>query len=190
MSKITTSNFQKGTFIEFKSEPHQIVEFQFVNPGKGSAFVRTKLKSINSGKVQEFTFKSGEMVEEVPIAVHEMQYLYKSDKDFIFMDKLTYEQYTLNKSILGNFQKLIKTGEIYQILLHDNKAIGMRYPKKVKMLVTEADVAVKGNTVMGAKKLVTVETGLQIAVPLFIKKGDTISVDPETCEYVERLSQK
>lgn len=190
MTKIATSDFQKGIFIEFKEEPHQIVDFQFVNPGKGSAFVRAKLKSIKSEKVQEFTFKSGETVEEVPIMVREMQFLYKAVKNYYFMDKVSYEQINISEEIIGNFQKFLKVGEIYQILILDNQGVGMRYPKKVRMEVIEADVGVKGNSVTGAKKLVTIETGIQVAVPLFIKKGDVISIDPETGEYLERVSQK
>lgn len=190
MAKITTSQFKKGIFIEFKGEPHQIVEFQHVNPGKGSAFIRTKLKNIKSGRVQEFTYKSGETVEEIPINVREMQYLYKTDQEYYFMDKRNFEQLPVNQAIVSNFGKFIKEGEIYQILVHEDKAVGMRFPKKVRMKVTAAEVGVKGNTVTGAKKLVTIETGVQIAVPLFIKTGDIIAIDPETGEYLERESQR
>lgn len=190
MSKISTSDFQKGIFIEFKGEPHQITEFQFVNPGKGSAFVRTKLKSLNSGRVQEFTYKSGDTVDEVPIHVREMQYLYKTDNIFFLMDQTSYEQTTVSKDIIGDFHKFMKTGEIYQILIHENQAVGMRYPKKVRMKVISADDGAKGNTVSGAKKLVTIETGVEIAVPIFIKEGDIISIDPSSGEYLERNSQK
>ena len=190
MAKITTSNFQKGIFIEFRGETNQIVEFQHVNPGKGSAFVRTKLKNIKTGKVQEFTYKSGETVEEVPVEVHEMQYLYKDNEYFVFMDRFSYEQVPISKELLGNFRQFLKEGEIYQILLHEGVAIGMRYPKKVRLEVVAADEAVKGNTVMGAKKLVRLETGVTIAAPLFIKEGDSVSVDPQTGEYLERDSAK
>jgi elongation factor P len=189
MSKISTSNFQKGIFIQYRDMPHQIVEFTFVNPGKGSAFVRTKLKSVTTGKVQEFTFKSGETVEEVPINVREAQYLYKENEKFVFMDKFTYEQYYLTKEILGNFYKFIKEGEEYQVLVLDGQGVGIRRPKKVKLKVTDADEAVRGNTVMGAKKTVILETEAQIIVPLFIKKDDYIYVDPEGEEYLERASQ-
>lgn len=190
MSKISTSDFQKGIFIEFKGEPHQITEFQFVNPGKGSAFVRTKLKSLNSGRVAEFTYKSGDTVDEVPIHVREMQYLYKTDNIFFLMDQTTYEQTTVSKDIIGDFHKFMKEGEIYQILIHENQAVGMRYPKKIRMKVISADDGAKGNTVSGAKKLITIETGVEIAVPIFIKEGDIISIDPLTGEYLERNSQK
>lgn len=189
MTKISTSSFQKGIFIEFKGESHQIIEFQFINPGKGSAFVRTKLKNIKTTKVQEYTFKSGETVEEIPINIRELQYLYKDNLNYIFMDRLSYEQYSLSQKIVGDFAKFIKEGEIYQIYLHRHEAIGMRYPKKVKLLVQNAEEAVKGSTVMGAKKIVILESGAKIAVPLFIKTGDLIAVDPQTGEYVERVSR-
>lgn len=186
MSKITTADFQKGIFIEFKGEPNQILEFQHVNPGKGSAFIRTKLKNIKSEKVQEFTYKSGETVEEIPINVREMQYLYKSGEDFVFMDNRNYEQLNLPKSILGSFEKFIKEGDTYQILVQDSLPLGMRFPKKVRLKVIEAEDAVKGNTSTSAKKTVVLETGVQILTPLFIKKGDLIAVNPETGEYLER----
>lgn len=190
MAKIMTSDFQKGMFIEYRGQPHQIVEFQFVNPGKGSAFVRTKLKNVKSGRVYEFTYKSGESAKEIPVNVREMQYLYKADEQFVFMDRFTYEQLTLGKDIIGTFSSFLKESEIYQIYVYENQAIGMRYPQKVKLKVTASEDAVKGNSVTGAKKMVTVETGAQIAVPLFIKEGDTISIDPATGAYVERLSQE
>lgn len=189
MSRISTSSFQKGIFIEFKSEPHQIMEFQFVNPGKGSAFVRTKLKNLKSGRVSEFTYKSGEQVEEVAISVQEMQFLYKSEDQLIFMDKFNYEQVNLKIELVGDFYKFIKEGDIYQILVLDGEAVGMRYPKKVRLLVTSAEDAVRGSTVMGAKKMVTLETGVNIAVPLFIKKDDLIAIDPETGVYLERAGK-
>lgn len=189
MTNITTADFEKGIFIEFKGEPHQIVDTQFVNPGKGSAFVRTKLKNVKSGRVQEFTYKSGESAIQIPIEVHEMQYLYKENESFVFMDNRNYEQISLPRDILGNFTNFIKEGDVYQILIYEGEALGMRFPKKVRLLVTEAEEGAKGNTVMGAKKLVTVETGAPVAVPLFIKKGDLIAIDAESGQYVARESQ-
>lgn len=189
MSKISTAEFVKGIFIVFKGEPHQIVEFQHVNPGKGSAFIRTRLKSLKTGKVQDFTYKSGETVEEIPINIREMQYLYKQADSLIFMDQTSYEQIMLPKNIVGNFANFIIEGEIYQVLVHENVACGMRFPKKVRLKVIEADEGVRGNTVSGAKKSVKVETGVTIQVPLFIKAGDTIAVDPESGEYLERSHQ-
>lgn len=189
MSKISTSDFQKGMFIKFREESYQIVEFKHVNPGKGSAFVRTKLKALKSDKVLEFTYKSGETVEEIPIFVKEMQYLYKDKAGFTFMDNKSYEQLNLGDAIVGNFRNYIKEGQIYQLLIHNGQPVGMRYPKKVNLEVTIADEGAKGNTVTGARKVVIIETGAKITVPLFIKKGDIIAIDPESGNYLERSNK-
>lgn len=186
MGTITTADFKKGLFITYKDEPHQIVEFQHVNPGKGSAFVRTRLKSIKSGRVSEFTYKSGESVEELLIETREMQYLYKEGDAYLFMDNQTYEQYSVSGTILGTFVKFLKPNDIYQIMIYGEDAIGVRLPKKVRLLVTEAHDAARGDTVGGAQKMVTVETGAEVAVPLFIKQGEMIAIDPESGTYVER----
>lgn len=189
MSKISTSNFEKGMFIEFRGEINQIVEFQHVNPGKGSAFIRTKLKNIKTGNTIEFTYKSGEKVDEVEVETRELQYLYKNETEFIFMNNSNYEQLLIAKEIIGDFGNYLKEGNSYQILVHDEKAVGMRMPKKVKLLVTVAEEGAKGNTVTGAKKTVVLETGIKISVPLFIKNGDIVAVDPETGQYLERVSR-
>lgn len=186
MANITTADFRKGNFIIFKDEPHQIVEFQHVNPGKGSAFVRTRLKSLKSGRVQEFTYKAGDGVEEVPVETHEMQYLYAEGDQYIFMDNFSYEQYGVPKGIMGDFAKYMKANDTYQVLVWGEDAVGVRLPKKVRLTVTEADEGAKGNTATGATKSVVVETGAVVTVPLFIKQGDVIAIDPETNSYLER----
>lgn len=186
MSKITTADFKKGIFIEYRGEPHQITESTHVNPGKGSAFVRTKLKNVKTGKVAEFTYKSGEVVEEIPVEVQELQFLYLQGNELFFMNPRNYEQVSLDKESIGNFIKLMKEGDVFQVLVHDGKALGMRIPPKVRLLVTEAEDAVAGNSVTGAKKYVTVETGARIITPLFVKKGEIIIIDPGTFEYAGR----
>lgn len=186
MSTITTADFRKGIFIIFKDEPHQIVEFQHVNPGKGSAFVRTKLKSLKSGRVGEFTYKSGESVEEFPVETHEMQYLYPEGDKYIFMDNFSYEQFSLPESLLGDYVKFLRPNDTYQILVNEDTAVGVRFPKKVRLTVIEAEEGARGNTVSGATKVVTVETGAKVTVPLFIKNGDILAIDPETGAYLER----
>ncbi len=187
MSTITTAQFRKGIFIEFKDEPHQIVDMQFVNPGKGGAFVRTKLKSLKTGRVQEFTYKSGETASELPVETHEMQYLYPEGASFVFMDNRTYEQHSLSRALLGDFVPYLKSNDLYQVLVHDDTAVGIRFPKKVWLKVTEAADGSRGNTVSGGgNKTVVTETGLAVSVPLFIKVGDTIGIDPETGAYLER----
>jgi elongation factor P len=186
MSTITTAQFSKGMFLEYKSEPAQIVDLTFVNPGKGSAFVRTKLKSLKTGKVQEFTYKSGESAEEVIVNTREMQYLYKEGDNYIFMDNQSYEQYPVSDAMLGNYVKYLKPNDTYQMLVHNDEIIGIRFPKKVYLKVTEADEGAKGNTVAGASKTVIVETGAVITVPLFIKEGEIVAINPDTGEYLER----
>lgn len=186
MGTISTADFAKGMFIEFKAEPHQIVEFQHVNPGKGSAFVRTRLKGTKSGKVQEFTYKSGESVVEIPVATREMQYLYKEGDRYLFMDNFSYEQYEIPAGLLGDYVHYLKPNDTYQILINGEEAVGLRFPKKVRLAVTEADEGARGNTVSGATKTVVVETGAVVTVPLFIKLGDTIAIDPESGTYLER----
>lgn len=186
MSTISTADFKKGIFIEFKGETHQIVEFQHVNPGKGSAFVRTRLKALKTGKVQDFTYKSGEQVTEIPVETHEMQYLYKEADKFVFMDNMTYEQYGVPEAMIGDFVLYLRPNDTYQILIHGDDAVGIRLPKKVRLLVSEADDGARGNTATGATKTVKVETGAVVTVPLFIKQGDMIAVDPETNTYLER----
>jgi len=186
MSTITTAQFAKGIFLEYKGEPHQIVDLQFVNPGKGSAFVRTKLKSIKTGKVQEFTYKSGESAEEVDINTREMQYLYKEGDKYIFMDNFSYEQFPISEIMLDTYVNYLKPNDTYQILVNGDEAVGIRFPKKVHLRVTEATEGAKGNTVSGATKTVIVETGAIVTVPLFIKEGEMIAIDPETGTYLER----
>jgi elongation factor P len=186
MSTITTADFVKNNFIEFKGEPHQIVEFQHVNPGKGSAFVRTRLKSLKTGKVQEFTFKSGESVTDVPVATQEMQYLYKEGESYMFMDNKTYDQFAIPEAMMGSYANYLKPNDVYQVLVNDDQAVGLRFPKKVRLKVTEATEGARGNTVSGATKTVIVETGAVVTVPLFIKEGETIAIDPETGTYLER----
>ena len=186
MSTISTADFAKGIFIEFKGEPHQIVETTHVNPGKGSAFVRTRLKSLKTGKVQEFTYKSGESVTEIPVATQEMQYLYKEADTYLFMDNTSYEQFAIPEAMMGNYANYLKPNDVYQVLVNGDQAVGLRFPKKVRLKVTQATDGARGNTVSGATKTVSVETGAVVTVPLFIKEGETIAIDPETGEYLER----
>lgn len=186
MSSITTANFWKGSVVEFKGEPHAIVEFQHVNPGKGSAFVRTRLKSLKTGKVQDFTYKAGETVTEVPVETHEAQYLYKEGTAYVFMENFTFEQYRVSESVLSDFLSYLKPNDTYQLMVHEDEVLGIRFPKKVRLLVTEASEGARGDSVAGAGKVVKVETGLAVTVPLFIKEGDTIAIDTETGQYLER----
>lgn len=186
MGVISTSDFYKGACVMFRSEMWLISGYEFVNPGKGSAFVRTKLKNIKTGKVLEFTFKSGEKLEEVPLNTRELSYLYHDEEKFYFMHPQSYEQYELPVEMMGFLAQFIKEGDILQVLFNEENPIAIKPPKKVYLKVTEAAQGARGDTVGNALKPVTVETGAVVNVPLFIKEGDVIAIDPETGEYRER----
>ncbi|MEK7578046.1 MAG: elongation factor P [Patescibacteria group bacterium] len=186
MGSITTAQFKKGIFIEFRGEPNLMTDMTFVNPGKGSAFVRTKLKSLTSGKVIEFTFKSGESATELDVITREMQFLYKEGDAYVFMDNTSFEQYNIRETLLSDFVKYLRSNDTYQVLVLHDEAVGVRFPKKVWLKVTESSEGIKGNSSAGATKTVETETGAIVTVPLFIKEGDTIGIDPETGSYLER----
>lgn len=186
MPIISTSDLKKGICIIFRDTPHIVVDKTFVSPGKGSAFYRTKLKNLKTNNVVEFTFKSGEKLEEAPLEIKELQYLYTNGSDLVFINPRTYEQITLPKEMAGNFLALMKEGETYQVYILENQAVAIRPPLKVKLKVSVSEAGVKGNTVTGATKEVEVETGYRLQAPLFIKEGDTISINVETGQYIER----
>lgn len=187
MSTISTSELKKGVCIIFRDTPHIVVDKTFVSPGKGSAFYRTRLKNLKTNNVIEFTFKSGEKLEEAPLEVKEMQYLYKDSENLTFINPQTYEQISLPKEMAGSFWALMKEGEIYQVYVLENQAVAIRPPLKVRLKVTASEAGAKGNTVTGATKEVEVETGYHLQVPLFIKEGDTISINVESGQYTERV---
>ncbi len=186
MATATTAEFHKGMYVLFKEEPHQIVEFKHVNPGKGSAFVRTRLKSVKTGRVQEFTYKSGETVEQLAVETRDMQFLYREGENFVFMDTVTYEQYSVSTALIGSASDYIGPETVCQVQVYEGVAIGIKLPKRMTLTVTEAAEGVKGDSATGATKVVTVETGARITVPLFIREGDKVVVDPQSGSYLER----
>ncbi len=186
MPTTKAGNIAKGMFILFKNEPFEVTKAEFYAPGKGSAINRAKLKSLKTGNTQEFTFKSNESIEELDVLAREMEFLYVDGTDVVFMDPRTYEQVTVAGHLLeGKMGFLIPELTMYVVFL-DDKAIGVRFPLKVKLKVVEAGDAVAGNTVVAAKKQVELETGLQVMVPLFIKEGETLVIDTSNGEYVSR----
>ncbi len=186
MSLISTNDLKKGVCIVFHDAPFIVVDKTFVSPGKGSAFTRAKLKNLKNGSVIDFTFKSGEKIEEAPVEVRELQYLYKDQSQLTFMDPRTYEQFTLPNDIVGDLINLMKEGDSYQVYLLDDQPVSLRPPLKVRLTVVHAEAGAKGNTVTGATKEVELETGYKLQVPLFIKEGDIVSVNVETGQYGER----
>ncbi len=183
---LTGGNIKKGTYIMHKGEPHYVTFTEFVSPGKGSAFMRTKLKSLKTGNVVEFTFKSIETVEEADVQTTEMQYLYQDGNDFVFMNPRTYDQVTVSGDVMKEYVPYLLPEQIMYVVFFNEKAIGVRFPGKVTVTVQYAEDAVAGNRVNAPKKKVRLETGYEIDVPLFIKTGDRIIVDTVTGLYVSR----
>ncbi len=186
MAMIKGGNIKKGNYILFKNEPWQVMKTEFVSPGKGSAFTRAKLKSVRTATTQEFTFKSVEPVEELDVSTREMQFLYSDGSDITFMEPRTFEQVVVPLSILDGREGYLTPELTMYILFYNDKAIGVRFPLTVKLKVTYAEDATAGNRVNAPKKPVTLETGLVVQVPLFVKVGEIISIDTTTGEYLSR----
>ena len=186
MAIIKAGNIHKGSYLLFKGQPYLVTKTEFVSPGKGSAFIRTKLKSVKTDATQEFTFKSVEPVDELDVSTREMQYLYVDGEEIVFMDPRTFEQVSIPKTLIdGKVGYLIPELMMY-ILFYNDAAIGVRFPLNVKLKVTYAEDATAGNRVNAPKKPVTLETGISIQAPLFVKVGDTLIIDTETGEYLSR----
>jgi elongation factor P len=188
MVKVSTAEFKKGMHIIYRDEPWQIAELEFVNPGKGSAFYRTKLRNVGSGRLVDFTFKSGESVEQYDVYSKDLQYLYRDGDILYFMDPDNYNQIQMNASVVGDQVDFMKDGESYQVLLHDDQGIGLKMPKRVVLTVEYTEEAARGNTVANVLKPAQLDNGVTVMVPAFVKTGDKIAVNPETREYMERAN--
>ena len=178
----------KGTCLIIKGDPFLVVEREFVNPGKGSAFVRLKVKNLITGQVLKPVMKSQDTVEEATVTDHDCQFLYSDGEALHLMDAESFEQFSVPLEDFEDKQLLMKDGETYNVVFWEDKPIDIKIPYKVVYTVTEAQDAIKGDTVTGATKTVTVETGLTVKVPIFIKEGEKILVNTETLEYVERVN--
>lgn len=184
--KTYAGNLKKGEFILYQNEPWQIQKTEFYSPGKGSALMKVKIKNVVSGKNVDYTFKSNEDVEVLEVQSREMQYLYKDNEHLYFMDRQSYNQYEVPLSIVSDIADYLKEEDVYYVYLFNDKPLTIRPPASVRLRVTETEDAIKGDTVSGGKKTAVVETGTTIQVPLFIKVGDVIMINPETGQYVER----
>lgn len=182
----TTADITSGAYLKWKDDVVVVTEFQHVNPGKGSAFVRARLKSLTSGKVVEQTWKAGEALEFVEVQKRKMQYLYSDPTGFTFMDQETFDQVTVNRNVLEDRAEYLKEGLEVHIVMHEGSPIAVELPKKVTLKVTEAFEAVRGDTSGNVTKEVTLETGLKARVPMFIKQGESIVLNTDTGAYVER----
>ena len=185
-----TSDIRKGLCIKYNNDIYKIVEFLHVKPGKGPAFVRTKLKSVTTGKVVDNTFSAGHKIEDVRVETRSYQYLYPEGDTFHFMNTDDYNQIALQKSSL-DAPDLLKEGEVVTIIFNaeDNMPLSVEMPASVILEVTHTEPGVKGNTATNATKPATVETGARINVPLFINEGDRIKVDTEKAAYMERAKE-
>ncbi len=184
---ISTAEFRNGTRLELDGEPYYIVEFQHVKPGKGGAFVRTKLKAYRTGNVIDRTFRSGERFEEPNLEERTMQFLYATGDAYTFMDTETFEQFTYDKRQLGENADLLKENIVAKILVYDHQPIAVELPIFVELKVVDAEPGVRGDTASGGTKPATVETGAIIKVPLYLEVGEVIKIDSRTREYVERV---
>ena len=181
-----TTDFRNGFTMLIEGTIFSIAEFQHVKPGKGSAFVRTKLKNMKTGAVLDRTFRSGDKVDEVRLEKREMQYLYAEGDLFHFMDLDNYEQSPVAREVIGNAAGLLKESENAFLLIAREEVIGVDLPNFVYLEVTHTEPGVKGDTATGAVKPATLETGYIVQVPLFVNQGDKLKIDTRTGDYVER----
>ncbi|NWF54532.1 MAG: elongation factor P [Syntrophaceae bacterium] len=183
----TTSDFRKGLKIEIEGEPYTIVDFQHVKPGKGGAFVRTRLKSLVSGNVLDMTFRSGDKVDKPDLEEREMQFLYETNGEYHFMDTNNYEQLFLTGDQMGDSKDFLKENLVIKALFHNKRPIGVETPTFVELKVIQTEPGVRGDTATGATKPATLESGAVIQVPLFINEGDILRIDTRTREYITRV---
>ena len=186
---MTTSDFTKGLPIKYNNETYIIVGYQFVNPGKGSAFTRTKIKNAKTQKVIEVTFKSNEQIEEANVEYRKCQYLYNDGRDFYFMDNASFEQISIPANNISDMSDYLMDGSEVTIVYIDGNPFTVQLPPKMDFKVIEAPPGEKGDTATGGTKHVTIQTKAKIAAPLFIKEGDIIRVNTDTGEYVERVNK-
>ena len=183
---ISSSDFRTGVTIEIDGEVWQVIDFQHVKPGKGAAFVRTKMKNVRTGSVVERTFNPGEKIPKAHVDNRKMQYLYENDEMYVFMDNETYEQSELTKEQLGDALKYLKENMDISIMMFQGTILGVDLPNSVDLEVIECDPGVRGDTATGTTKMAKLETGYSVRVPLFINQGDVLRIDTRTGNYMER----
>ena len=184
---ISAGDFRNGVTIELEGNIYQIIEFQHVKPGKGAAFVRTKLKNIKSGGVVEKTFRPTEKCPTARIDRKDMQYLYNDGDLFYFMDNESYEQIAIGQDSIGDALKFVKENEMCKVCSHNGNVFAVEPPLFVELVISETEPGFKGDTATGASKPAIVETGAQVSVPLFVNQGDVIKIDTRTGEYLSRV---
>ena len=183
---VSTNDLKRGMTLDLDGTLFQIIDFQHVKPGKGGAFVRTKLRNVKTGSVVDRTFNAGVNVGLAIVERKDMQYLYRDGDDFVFMDTDTYDQHQVAASVVGDAASYLTEGMTAVVPVHDGNAIGTELPASVVLRVTQTDPGVKGDRVSGALKPATLETGLVVQVPLFLEEGDLVKVDTRTGQYLTR----
>jgi elongation factor P len=185
--QVSTAEFKKGLKIQFDGQPYTIVDFQHVKPGKGGAFVRTKLKHMRQGRVIDNTFRAGEKVELVDFEDKHMQYLYKDDR-YHFMDSETYDQISLSAEEVGDARDFLKENTDVDILFIDGSPVTVELPTFMELAIAKTDPGIRGDTASGGSKPATLESGAVVQVPLFLNQGDVVKVDTRTAEYLGRVA--
>jgi elongation factor P len=183
---VTTNDLRNGMTLDLGEGLFSVVEFQHVKPGKGGAFVRTKLKNVRTGAVIERTFRADERVEQAIVEKREMQFLYRDGTDVVFMDTVSYDQMTVPQAALGDAAQYLKEGDSAVLQMYADEIVGVDLPAAVELSVAETEPGVQGDRVSGARKPATLETGLVVQVPLFVNPGDRIKVDTRSGEYITR----
>ena len=183
---ISTNDLKNGMALDLPDGLFSVVEFQHVKPGKGGAFVRTKLRNLRNKAVIEKTFRSDEKVEQAMIEKKEMQFLYKDGNDFVFMDNVSYDQMTVGESSLSGAEAYLKEGDSAVLQMYGDEIVDVDLPAAVELVVTETEPGLQGDRVSGARKPATTETGHTLQVPLFVNPGDKIKVDTRSGEYLTR----
>ncbi len=187
MAAVSSNDLKNGMTLRLSEGLFSVVEFQHVKPGKGGAFVRTKLKNSRTGAVIERTYRGDEKLVQAVIDKREMQYLYRDGEQYVFMDNSSYEQLHVEESSLGDSRKFIKEGDSVVLQMDDVEIIGVELPAAVELTIAQTDPGVQGDRVSGAKKPATLETGLVVQVPLFVNTGDRVKVDTRSGEYMTRV---
>ncbi|WCO65167.1 elongation factor P [Iamia majanohamensis] len=183
---LTTSDIKNGMVLDLDGKLVQIVEFQHVKPGKGPAFVRSKVRNVRTGAVVEKTFRAGEKIERVMIDKREMQYLYRDGDDYVFMDNATYDQMHVSRTALGDAGSYLVEGSAAVLQMNGDEIVGTDLPAAVELTVSDTEPGIQGDRVSGATKPATLETGLVVNVPLFVNVGDRLRIDTRSGEYITR----
>lgn len=184
---ISVNDLKTGLTIKYKGTLYQVIEFQHVKPGKGPAFVRTKLRNLDTGSIQDITFNSNEKVEKAQVDKKDMQYLYSEGNLYFFMDLETYEQIGIDKKLLESQLKFLIENTVVQIVMNDERIIGINLPEKMEFEIVDCEPGIRGDTKSGGDKTATLATGFVIRVPLFIEQGENVIVNTTTGTYVSRV---